>query len=198
MKLVLRTELLPISEYELVRERFRARIIDEKRTRRLSVGDRVVVVFENHDTVLFQVQEMLRTERITNEESIAHELETYNALVPGENELSCTLMISIDDHDERVAFLASALGFESAVSVVINGEAYGATVEVGTEVVRDGTEFAHAVQYIKFPIAPAAADALKSGTCSASFRIAHAAYHAEVALPPALVASLASDLRAST
>ncbi len=78
-----RSEVLPLGEYEAVREPFRARVIEEKKRRRVKLGDRVTVLFESHDTVLLQVQEMLRTERISRENAVAHEIETYNALLGG-------------------------------------------------------------------------------------------------------------------
>src|SRR5580700_12078358 len=96
---VVRQEILGIAEYETIRGAFRARIIDEKKRRRLSVGPHVTVVFENHDTVLLQIQEMLRTERITREAAVQHEIDTYNAHVPGKDELFATVMIEIPDKD---------------------------------------------------------------------------------------------------
>src|SRR5438477_13111247 len=97
MKPVERSEILGLAEYETIRDRFRARVIEEKRIRRVQLGAKATAVFENHDTVLMQVQEMLRTERITKESSIAHEIATYNELVPKDNELSATVMIEIAD-----------------------------------------------------------------------------------------------------
>src|SRR5215470_80333 len=97
MKKVERNELLGLAEYEQIRQRFMARVIAEKRDRRVIAGDEVSLVFENHDTVLFQIQEMLRTERISKEPSILHELETYNDLVPGQDELSATMFVEIAD-----------------------------------------------------------------------------------------------------
>ena len=93
MKPVTRDEILGLAEYEKVREPFRARVIEEKRARRVLVGDRVSAIFENHDTVLLQIQEMLRTERITRPAAVQHEIDTYNETVPTGDELSCTVMI---------------------------------------------------------------------------------------------------------
>src|SRR5439155_24871586 len=97
MKKIDRSEILPLGEYEKIREPFRKRVVDMKRARRLQLGAEMSIVFENHDTMLMQVQEMLRTERITNEKGIAHELETYNELVPNDGELAATLFIEIPD-----------------------------------------------------------------------------------------------------
>ena len=95
MRKVERGELLGLAEYEQIRPQFRSRIIAEKTERRLVAGE-VSVTFENHDTVLFQIQEMLRTERITKEAAIDHEIETYNELVPGPN-LDGLVQISAGD-----------------------------------------------------------------------------------------------------
>src|SRR6516225_6933883 len=122
MKLVERGEILGLAEYEAVRERFRARVIAEKKLRRVQLGARATAVFENHDTMLLQIQEMLRTERITRPAAVQHEIDTYNELVPGPDELSCTLMIEIVDKAERDAFLQSVLGFEKHVWLVAGGQ----------------------------------------------------------------------------
>src|SRR5262249_23624595 len=95
MKRVERGEVLGLAEYEQIRDAFRARVIGEKRTRRVQVCPEVSAVFENHDTVLFQIQEMLRAERITKEAGISHEIDTYNELIPAQNELSATMFVEI-------------------------------------------------------------------------------------------------------
>src|SRR6187402_344807 len=92
-----RSELLGLAAYEQIRERFRQRVIGLKKRRRIEVGRHMSLVFENHDTVLLQVQEMLRTERISDERAIEHELSTYNELIPAPGGVSCTLFIEYDD-----------------------------------------------------------------------------------------------------
>ncbi len=191
MHAVDRSEILPIGEYELVRDHFRARVIDEKRRRRLRVADRVSVVFENHDTALLQIQEMLRTERITREGAILHELETYNELVPGDNEVSATVMIEIDDKPEREVFLVRAKGLEAKVSLVIDGERYlGRTTPDRLLVDR-----ASAVIYLKFALSPHAVSALRDKTKehAVEIRFDHETFTAVAPLPRAVVASLAED-----
>ena len=101
MKKVERKELLDLGAYEEIRVHFRGAVIEEKMGRRFSISDELSIVFENHRTVLFQIQEMLRTERITKEASIQHEIDTYNELIPARNELSGTLFVEIADHDTR-------------------------------------------------------------------------------------------------
>ena len=115
MKRIERSEILPLGDYETIRPRFRARVIEEKKHRRVHVGPRVTALFENRDSVLLQIQEMLRTERITREGAIQHEIDTYNELIPPDGALSCTMLIEIDDKDERERFLVEAKGLENAV-----------------------------------------------------------------------------------
>src|SRR5689334_12391600 len=112
MRLVERQEVLGLPEYEAIRDHFRARVIEEKKLRRVFLGANASCVFESHDTVLLQIQEMLRTERITREASILHEIETYNQLVPQAHEISATIMIEIEDKEKRDAFLTGAAGLE--------------------------------------------------------------------------------------
>ena len=97
MKKVQLSEILNIAEYEKVRESFRRRIIELKKRRRLAVGPNVTFVFENHDTVLSQIQEMMRAERLVNDDAIQHEIDTYNQLLPDRNELAATMFIELQD-----------------------------------------------------------------------------------------------------
>jgi hypothetical protein len=183
-----RDELLGLAEYETIRPRFRARVIDEKKRRRVAVGPYASVLFENRDTVLLQIQEMLRTERITREAAIAHEIDTYNAFIPGDAELSCTLMLEIDDKDTRDAFLVAARGIEEAVAIVIGGETHRGT----TTPDRILPDRASAVIYLKVPIGEHGVAAIRKGEAVA-ITVDHAAYRATADLPREVVASLAED-----
>jgi hypothetical protein len=148
MKKVERNELLGLGEYEQIRPQFLQRIIGEKKERRVLVGDEISAVFENHDTALFQIQEMLRTERITKEAAILHELETYNELVPGDAELSATMFVEIPDAATRERRLAELAGLEGKIAL----EVLGAKVPGRNEtrgVLPDRTT---AVHYVKFPL----------------------------------------------
>ncbi len=195
MKLVDRGEILGLAEYEVVREQFRGRIITEKKLRRVKLGPKVSVVFENHDTMLMQVQEMLRTERITRPAAVEHEIDTYNEIVPGRDELSITLMIEIADKVERDAFLLEAHGFEKHVWLVAGGDRVQArAIDRGAP-----EERTTAVHYLKFKLPPAAADAIRSPLVGPPFTLAlevdHPAYEARALLPAETVAQLADDLR---
>ena len=194
MKAIERGEVMGLADYETVREPFRARVIAEKRRRRVAVGPKVSAVFENRDTVLLQIQEMLRIERITRPSSIQHEIDTYNELVPGPDELSCTIMIEIDDRAERDAFLQAAKGLEKHVWLVAGARRLPArTGERWSDGPADRTTALH---YLKFGLPKDLADALRSRSPPAELEIEidHPAYSARAKLPPETVAALGEDM----
>jgi hypothetical protein len=196
MKPIERAEVLGIADYETIRERFRARVIAEKKLRRVKLGDKASAVFENRDTMLLQIQEMLRTERITREAAVQHEIDTYNQLVPGDNELSCTIMIEIDDKAERDDFLRDAAGFEKKISLRVGGEIIKAITEERSELADRTT----AVHYVKFKLSEKAAGTLRRGAKSndtiaqAVLEVDHPVYQARTVLPVETIVKLGEDL----
>ena len=198
MKPIDRGEILGLAEYEHVRERFRARVMGDKKLRRVQIGESVSAVFENRDTVLLQIQEMLRTERITRPSAIQHEIDTYNELLPGKDELSCTLMIEIADKEEREHFLRAALGFQDHVWLVAAGARIAAR---GIERDPGPTDRTTAVHYLKFELPPRVADALRNATTGPDMTmpvellVDHPAYTARVSLSAQTVRELSEDLR---
>ena len=198
MKPIERSEVLGLADYEHIRDRFRARVIQEKKARRVLLGEHASCVFENRDTVLMQIQEMLRTERITREASILHEIETYNELIPKEHELSATILVEIEDKAAREQFLAEAKGLERAFALVIAGVRCPGKNDPS----REHPDRTTAVHYVKFDLAPDAERALrdvlekktKPEDLTIELAASHPRYSATTRLPPALVASLAEDL----
>jgi hypothetical protein len=198
MKPIERGEVLGLAEYETIREAFRARVIAEKKARRVALGPNASCVFENRDTALMQIQEMLRTERITREGAILHEIETYNQLVPGDHELSATVLIEIDEKADREKFLFEAKGLDRSFSLVVGGErCHGKHDES-----RESPDRTTAVHYLKFPLVPAAEAALrevltkakKPSELAIELVVEHPRYSARTTLPASLVQSLAEDL----
>jgi hypothetical protein len=106
MKKVSREEVRKPAEYAASREDFRRSVLEQKDRRRVHVGSFLTFLFENHDTVLYQIQEMLRAENTTSEPEIQHEMDTYNELLGERGELGCTLLIEIDDPVKRAELLA--------------------------------------------------------------------------------------------
>jgi ribosomal protein S13 len=193
MKRVDRAELLGIGAYEQVRERFRDRVIALKARRRVQLGANMSLVFENHDTVLLQIQEMLRTERISDERAIAHELETYNDLIPVEGALSATLFIEYDDAVERRRMLASFASLREQIELSIAGQKTTArfSTHYGEELDR-----LPAVNYLMFQPGTAAAATLRDRAQRVTLAISHPDYRATCELPDALREELAHDLEA--
>lgn len=132
-------DIADLRAYEREREDFRARVIALKRRRRLQVGPVITLVFENRDTVRFQIQEMARAERMLTDEAIQGELDTYNPLIPGRGELSATLFIELTSEGELREWLPKLVGIERAVDLV---------VEDGPEpvIIRAQPEEGHAAQ----------------------------------------------------
>jgi hypothetical protein len=189
MQAIERSEILPLGEYERIRERFRARVIEDKRRRRVAVGEHISVVFENRDTVMMQIQEMLRTERITSEPGILHEIETYNELLPGDNQLSVTLFVEIPDKETRERMLRELAGLEDSVALEVAGTLARASGK------RQGAEpdRTTAVHYLKIDLPEAAVDQMKAGA-EVALLVDHPRYSARAVLPPETRASLAADL----
>jgi len=190
MSLVTRGELLGLAEYEQIRESFRRRIMSLKEGRRVALGPNMTVLFENHDTALYQIQEMLRTERITAEKAVLHELETYNELVPAAHELSATVFIEYPERETRERMLVALAGVETSFYLRVAGERLPVTPDQrGTDPSRT-----MAVQYVKFILSEAAEGALRAGEGDVSLGVEHPAYRAEVVLVPRTVQSLRDDL----
>jgi hypothetical protein len=185
-----RSELMDLGAYEQVRERFLRRVIEEKKQRRVALGSNMSVVFENRDTVLFQIQEMLRTERITKESGILHELETYNELIPDRFGLSVSIFVEYPERDERERMLQALAGLEERWYVRVGDRRIaGMERERG-----DDPSRTTAVHYVKFALGEESARLAREGTAVLAIGVDHPAYSAETELPPATRSSLKDDL----
>lgn len=192
-------DVLNFFDYEKVRAEMRGRVIDLKRVRRVPVGEHLSFVFENRDTVLFQIQEMCRVERITDDARVQDELDVYNALLPGPGELSATLFIEITDKDQIQAVLDRFIGIDAG------GIDVGPTVwiQVGKEFAVPGEfEAGHsdeekgklsAVHFVRFAFPPEVVRAFASSPVH--LVVDHPAVRARVELPAETKAQLLEDLR---
>ncbi|MFN3814483.1 MAG: DUF3501 family protein [Aquificaceae bacterium] len=115
-------DILNIYEYEKVREEKRKEVIELKKRRRVFVGDLVHLVFENRETVWFQVQEMIRAERMVKDEEIRQEIDIYNDLIPDKNQLSVTMFIEIPDEGTRKELLPKLVGIHDGLYLHIGSE----------------------------------------------------------------------------
>ena len=187
-------DVLNFFEYEKVRTEMRERVIAAKRTRRVDVGPYLSFVFENRDTVLFQIQEMCRVERITADAKIQDEIDVYNALLPAPGELSATLMIQIGDRDQIKPVLDRFMGIDIGRRVWI---------EVGKDFVVPGEfEAGHsdqekgkqaAVHFVRFRFPPAAVAAFADAPVA--LVVDHPAERGRTELSAQTRAALLEDLR---
>lgn len=189
MKKVGLDDILGLSGYEKAREDFLRRIIELKRKRRISVGDRISLVFENRDTVIFQIQEMLRAERITDLDKIREEIAVYNELIPNPGELSATLFLEIEDQTHLRDELLKFLGIDEALSLKVGGHSVRGQFEAG----RSKDDKISAVQYVRFPFTAEAQKEFIAGA-RAELAIDHANYRASAVLTADQQKSLAADL----
>ena len=187
MKVLTTKDLWPLPVYEGVRDDFRREVIEAKKDRRVHVGPFMTFVFENRLTVKFQVQELLRAERVTEPAQIAEEVEGFNSMLPGAGELSATLLIELTGEDAAIkAQLRQLTGIGRHVFLEIAGRRIPGRFDEGWD---DGTRAA-AVQFVRFP-APDA-KALLDGP--AALVIDHPAYTHRTELRDGVRRSLAQDL----
>jgi hypothetical protein len=189
------SELVDLESYAGLRREYRQRVIEYKRSRRLGVGERVSLLFEDRETLRFQVQEMLFVERITDPEKVQHELDVYNELVPAEGELSATLFIEISDLARIRAELDRLVGLDEHVLLVLGEGEAACEVRARFDPRQRETDRISAVQYLRFPLPPDAARALADRSAPARIRIDHPAYPQQVEIPPEVRESLIVTLR---
>ena len=193
MQPLTQADLVDIAAYEAERPAFRERIIALKKRRRVQLGDLITLVFENRDTVRFQIQEMMRAERIVAQERIQEELDTYNELIPAPNELRATLLIEITDQARLREILDRFIGIDhgGTTFLVVDGERIEAEYEGG----HSKENRISAVHYVTFALSAAQAEAFTQSAAPVSFEVLHGDYAASCAIAPEARASLAEDLR---
>ncbi len=158
MQKVVRGDVKDLVQYEQARDEMRHRLIALKRPRRVPVGERLTFLFENRETVLFQIQEMIRTERMVDEEKIREEIEVNNELIPGERELSATMFIEVDEPGRIREVLDRFQGIDRGEVVYFQiGERLN--VPGIFEGGRSKEDKISAVHYVKFPFSEPARDA---------------------------------------
>ena len=181
------SELKNIADYEVERETWRPAVMALKDRRRIRVGENLTFLFENRETVRYQIQEMMRIERIVKTADIRHELATYNELIPGPNELSASLLIEFETPEERQVRLAELLGLEDHIWLEVGGQRSKALFDAR----QIATDRVSSVQYIKFALSPQQVQRWKDG---ARIVVDHPKYRAERALTPQEATELAADL----
>lgn len=143
-----RDEIVDYETYEEAREEFRRQVMAEKDRRRIHVGDHFTFLFENELTMRYQIQEMIRAERMVREKDILHEIETYSGILGGPGELGCTLLIEIDDPADRDRKLRAWRGLpEKLYARLADGRIVRPEFDPGQR----SAERISSVQYLKFP-----------------------------------------------
>ena len=122
MPAVTRKSLMPLEEYAVKRNDFRKRVMAHKHNRKLHLGEHVTLLFEDELTIRYQIQEMLRAERVFEEDAIVEELEAYNPLIPDGSNWKATMLIEYPDESERKQALARLIDIEDKVWVQVEGE----------------------------------------------------------------------------
>ena len=193
MPAIARDTLMPLETYSKQRNTLRAEVIAHKKNRTIQVGEHITLLFEDEKTVRYQVQEMLRIEKIFEEEGIESELGAYNPLIPDGSNFKATMLIEYESVTERQRALAKLKGVEDRMFVEVEGQprVYAIADE---DLERENEEKTSAVHFVRFELTRVMKQALKSG---AQLKIGcdHPEYLAQLEeLPPEKLAALLCDL----
>lgn len=193
MTTLTRDSLMSLERYAKERPQFRARVMEHKKRRTVALGGHVVLIFEDELTIRYQIQEMLRVERIFEEEDIQGELDAYTPLIPDGANWKATMMIEYPDAEERRGMLAKLIGIEDRVWVEVAGHdrVYAIADE---DLERETAEKTSSVHFLRFELTPAMVSTLKAGT-AVTMGIDHPAYSASVKVTQAVRDSLVGDLK---
>lgn len=180
-----REDLMGLETYAEKRSEFRTQVLEHKKNRQVPLGANATLYFEDRMTIQYQIQEMLRVERVFERAGIEDELQAYNPLIPDGSNLKATFMIEYPDPVERAVALTQLKGIEDRVWMAVDGHdrVYAIADE---DLERENDVKTSAVHFLRFEFAPAMVSALKAGSALAA-GIDHSNYSAEVAALPAAV-----------
>jgi hypothetical protein len=186
------SDLYSLEQYHKLRPEFRAKVLEHKKTRQVALGPNATLYFEDRLTIQYQVQEMLRIERIFETEAVEEELAAYNPLIPDGSNLKATLMIEYPDVEERREALERLAGIEDTIYAEIEG-CGRVTAAADEDLERTNESKTAAVHFLRFELDARAKGALKSGA-ALKFGCAHPQYRHEVEVAAPVRDSLAADL----
>ena len=193
MKKLTRQDLHSLEDYSAMRDEFRAQIIKHKKNRVLQVGPNVSMHFEDRLVMQYQIQEMLRAEKIFESEGIQEELDAYNPMIPDGSNWKVTFMIEFPDPDERAVRLRELLGIEDATYVQVSGHDKVNPIS-DEDLPRETAEKTSSVHFMRFELTQEMVGALKEGA-ALSIGIEHPDYkHVIEALSGSMRDSLVADL----
>jgi len=185
MQKLSRESLMTLEAYAKARKEFRARVIAHKKPRTVHLGENVTLIFEDHLTIQYQVQEMLRVEKIFEEAGIQDEIDAYNPLIPDGRNFKATMLIEYEDANERKSALALLKGVEDRTWVQVEGLAKVFAI-ADEDLDRENEEKTSSVHFLRFELTDEMADALKYGV-TLSMGIDHPHYQARLEPVPAPV-----------
>jgi len=193
MPAITRDSLMPLEAYARARPEFRERVLAHKKLRTVHLGEHVTLLFEDELTVRYQIQEMLRIEKVFEEAGIRDELDAYNPLVPDGTNFKATMLIEYEAADARMAALARLLGIEDRVWVGVGGCARVYAI-ADEDLPRATDAKTAAVHFLRFELQPEMASALKRGA-GLAIGVDHPAYDAAIpAVTPEARKALVADL----
>ncbi|HEX8978480.1 MAG TPA: DUF3501 family protein [Parasulfuritortus sp.] len=184
--------LYSLEQYARIRPEFRARVIEHKKSRRLALGEHAALYFEDQLTMQYQVQEMLRLERMFEPDRIQDELDVYNPLIPDGSNWKATFMVEYSDVDERRDALAKLVGIEDKVWLQVQGHERVHPV-ANEDLERSTPDKTASVHFMRFELTPAMCAAAKAGAAILA-GIDHPAYRLELQVPDNVRASIVADL----
>jgi hypothetical protein len=192
MQKLTRADLLSLEQYAEQRKAFRVEVMEHKQLRRVALGKHITLLFEDRLTIQYQIQEMLRVERIFEPEGIADELNAYNPLIPDGSNLKATLLIEFEDVEERQRALQELIGLEDKIWIQI-GDFEPVTPITDEDMERENEEKTSAVHFLRFEFTPQMIAAAKRGA-PLTIGVDHPRYSATLALvPEATRVSLVAD-----
>jgi hypothetical protein len=186
-------DLMSLEQYARQRSDFRAKVLEHKKRRQVALGPNATLYFEDKLTIQYQVQEMLRIERIFEPAGIDEELSAYNPLIPDGSNWKATFMLEYPDVEQRKRELARLIGVEDKAWVQVEGhdKVYAIADE---DLERDTEEKTSSVHFLRFELAPGMIEALKGGA-ALSMGVDHDNLRVSVTVPDAVRRSLSNDLR---
>lgn len=193
MSKLTRDDLFSLEEYSRLRPEYRAKVMEHKKHRKLHLGDHLTLYFEDRMTMQYQIQEMLRAERIFEADGIQEELDAYNPMIPDGGNWKATMMVEYTDVEERKQALAKLVGIEDKVYMQVEGfdKVYPICDE---DLERDTEDKTSAVHFMRFELTPEMIKALKSGT-ALNAGVEHEQYQAQLSpVGEAIRDSLVADL----
>lgn len=192
-KTITRKDIVSLNTYRQGREEYLQKMIAYKQDRRIQLADSVSILFENRNTVLFQIQELIHCEDLEDSSEIDEYIEIYSGMLPQENELSATLFIELDDQMKLQELLVKLKGIEHHLSLVVEGEVIQAVFEEE----HDDRDFTTSVHYLKFPITETAKNLLlneSADSLDVTIQLNHPQLTAKATLTPNNIKNIKKDL----